>query len=169
MMLHVQAACTMEDLCHELALPFFMCLFPTNLHCVKMAEPVCQAMRLSGAVECCRLPVTVIKPAAVVKSPGSAPGQMQAGPPDAALDALRVPGMPGSIYDTEQVIDIADAVNTTGKSWLAYRGSRSLACQTPAKQDAASADGCGTLSASKHTVPGPQTLTSLPLIAIRYL
>lgn len=72
------------------------------------------AMRLTGAVDCCRLPVTIIKPAAVVKSPATALGPTQAGAPAAALDALRVPGMPGSIYDTQQGIDTAD-VNITGK------------------------------------------------------
>ena len=66
-------------------------------------------------LDCCRVPVTVIKPASVVKGPATAPGQTQAGAPAAALDALRVPGMPGSIFDTQQDSNTADVVRVIGE------------------------------------------------------
>ena len=66
-------------------------------------------------LHCCRVPVTVIKPASVVKGPATAPGQTQAGAPAAALDALRVPGMPGSIYDIQQDSNTADVVRVIGE------------------------------------------------------
>ena len=65
---------------------------------------------------CCRVPVTVINPASVAKGPATAPGQTLAGAPAAAPDALRVPGMPGSIYDTQQDSNTADVVSVTGEA-----------------------------------------------------
>ena len=58
------------------------------------------------------MPVTVIKPTSVVKGPAKAPGQVQASAPAAPSDSVKVPGMPGSIYDTEQA---AYGLDATGK------------------------------------------------------
>lgn len=74
--------------------------------------------------------MTVIKPASVVKGPATVPGQAQAGAPAGAPDALRVPGMPGSIYGTQQDSNLADVVSVTGKAHVSTHNLLLCHCNT---------------------------------------
>ena len=76
----------------------------------------------------CRVPVTVIKPTPLAESQDKNQGQVQASVPAAALDTLKVPALPGSIYDSEQPTDNVSVKGQMHATYLRHALAPAAAC-----------------------------------------